>query len=115
MDESDQPAEPTAACADDLEKIRALTASVRRERDERIRLEQAGEEVAKLVHALNNALSIVSTFSSSLSDELEADHPARESVEEIQRAAKRAIGQARKIVEVQRRAAKAKPSGQGRT
>jgi hypothetical protein len=114
MDESDLPAEPTAACAADLERIRELTARVRRERDGRLRLEQGNQDIAKLVHSLNNALSIVATFSSSLSDELDADHAARESVEELQRAAKRAIGVARKIVEVQRRLAKDSPPGQGR-
>jgi signal transduction histidine kinase len=114
MDERDQPGEPTAACADDLERIRDLTTWVRRERDERLRLEQALADMAKLLHALNNALSIVSTFSSALSDELEADHAARDSVDELQRGTKRALATARKLAEVQRRAEKDKAGGHGR-
>ena len=114
MDESDQPGEPTAACAEDLEKIRELTRWIRRERDERLRLEHALADVAKLLHTLNNALSIVATFSSALSDELEPDHAARDSLEELQRGAKRALATARKLAEVQRRAEKDKPGGHGR-
>jgi light-regulated signal transduction histidine kinase (bacteriophytochrome) len=114
MDEPEQPAEPTAACAEDLERIRGLTEALRRARDEHDRFAEAIQETAKLVHSLNNVLSIVASFSATLSDELEPNHAAKDSLEELQRAAKRAIGVARKLVDVQRKLAKEKPAGHGR-
>jgi signal transduction histidine kinase len=116
MDNSDATGEPVAACKDDLERLRELAAALRRERDERLRMEALTEESQKLLHALNNVLSVISTFASTLADEVEADHPSRESVDEIVRAAKRAGTLSRKLGDVQRRsAAKGEPKGQRRT
>jgi signal transduction histidine kinase len=116
MDNSDATGEPVAACKDDLERLRELAGALRREREERLRLEQLTEESQKLLHALNNVLSVISTFASTLEDEIEADHPSRESVGEIVRAAKRAGTLSRKLGDVQRRgSAKDEPKGQRRT
>lgn len=116
MENSDASGEPTAACQDDLERLRELAGALRRERDERLRLEQLTEESQKLLHALNNVLSVIATYASTLADEVEAAHPSRESVDEIVRAAKRAGTLSRKLGDLQRRAlAKPEPKGQRRT
>lgn len=106
--------EQSAACAEDRERIRALNEALRHEREERRRIEQVCEEAGKLVHSLNNVLSIISTYSASLADEVEVSHPSRESVEEVARAAKRAVGIARKLTEAQRSLSRDAPPGQGR-
>jgi hypothetical protein len=114
MDGSGSTDEQRAACDEDRERIRALNEALRREREERLRIEQVCEEAGKLVHSLNNVLSIISTYSVSLTDEVEAVHPSRESVEEVARAAKRAVGIARKLTEAQRSLAKNPPPDHGR-
>ncbi len=117
MDESGS-SPPTAACPEDLERIRELADAVRREREERTRMDAVCEETRSLVHALNNALSIITTFAAALGDEVDAGSPLRESVDEITRAAKRAGNLTRKLGDLQRRAtkgdAKQGPQGQGR-
>lgn len=116
MENSDATGEPTAACEDDRVRLRELAGALRREREERLRLEQMTEESQKLLHALNNVLSIISTFASTLADEIEADHPSRESVDEIVRAARRAGTLSRKLGDLQRRGlAKDEPKGHRRT
>jgi signal transduction histidine kinase len=115
MENSDATGEPTAACEDDLERLRELAAALRRERDERVRLVDLTEEAQKLVHQLNNVLSVISTFAASLTDEIETDHPSRESVDEIVRAAKRAGMLTRKLGDLQRRSLPREgPKGHGR-
>lgn len=115
MDNSDAPGEPTAACEDDLERLRDLAAALRRERDERARMVDLTEEAQKLVHQLNNVLSVISTFAASLADEIDAGSPSREAVDEIVRAAKRAGTLTRKLGDLQRRTLPREgPKGHGR-
>jgi signal transduction histidine kinase len=116
MENSDPTGVPVAACEDDQERLRELAGALRREHDERLRLEQAAEEALKVIHALNNVLSVITTFASTLAEEIEPDHPSRESVDEIVRAAKRAGTLSRKLGDLQRRLhSKSDPKGQRRT
>ncbi len=55
------------------------------------------DEGKKLVHSLNNALSIISAFAATLAEEIGPDDPRRESVDEIVRAAKQAAAVARQL------------------
>lgn len=94
-------------------RVREPEETLRREQAERQRLEQAREEAKELVHDLNNALSIITTFAASLDEEIAKDHPLRESVDEIVRAAKRAGTITRKLSDLHR--GKGDPPDQGRT
>ncbi len=114
MDEREPTTPPTAACAEDLERIRELTARIERERAERVRLQEGCDESRKLVHALNNALSIITTFAAVLRDDVEPESPVRESVDEIASAARTAASLSRRLGEIQRRAAREEEPDQGR-
>jgi hypothetical protein len=114
MDGPGSTGEQSAACAEDRERIRALNEALRKEREERLRIEQVCEEAGKLVHSLNNVLSIVATYSASLTDEVEPGHASRDSVDEVARAARRAVDIARKLTQAQRSLSTDAPPDQGR-
>jgi signal transduction histidine kinase len=80
-------------------RLRELEEALRREQQERLRLEQVSEEVKRAVHALNNALSVITAFTAAMGEEMEADDPLRESLDEIAHAAKRAAAAARTLGE----------------
>ncbi len=106
--------EPRAACTDDRARVHELAEALRREREARTCLEEATLESRKVIHTLNNVLSIVTTCAADLSDEIAPGHPSRASVEEIVEAASRAGALARKLGDLQRLAPKGEPSGQRR-
>ena len=81
-------------------RLRDLDEALRQEKQERRRLERTCEEVKRLVHALNNALSVITAFAAVMRDEMGAHDPLRESIEEIARAAKRAAAVARQLQEL---------------
>jgi len=114
MDEPEPDGQPTAACAADVARLSELAGQLRREREERLRLERACEEARTLVHALNNALTIVGSFAANLADEIEPDHPTREGVDEIRRAEQRAAGLTRKLGDLLRRPVKSGLPGHDR-
>jgi signal transduction histidine kinase len=94
-------------------RIRELEEALRAELRERQRLEGSCEEARKLVHTLNNALSIIATFAAELDDEIAKDSPLREGADEISRAAKRAATIARKLSDLLR-GGKGEAPGHGR-
>ena len=96
-------------------RVRELEEALGVERAERRRLEASCDEARQHMHALNNALSIISTFAAELEDEVRRDSPLREGVDEIGRAAKRAASLSRKLSELLRAGGKVEPPpGHGR-
>ncbi len=93
-----------AACAEDEGRLRDLGAQLAREKEAHERMDAACQESRKLIHALNNALSIVATFAATLADDVEDDPGLRETVEEIIRASRNAGVLSRRLGDVQRRA-----------
>jgi light-regulated signal transduction histidine kinase (bacteriophytochrome) len=114
MNDLETPPPPTAACPEDLARVRELTDLLERERAERIRLQAGAEESRALVHALNNALSVITSFAAALEDDVDSETAIRESIEEIRRAARTAGSLSRKIGDLHRRAPKDPAEDQGR-
>jgi hypothetical protein len=114
MSDAQPPVPPSAACAEDRERLRELWEALARERQARAGLEAASDETRRTLHALNNALSIVATFAATLGDELE-EGAARESVDEIVKAARRAGELSRKLGDVLRKVQGLEGPPQGRT
>lgn len=102
MHDSDSTGGSSGTPRDVAGRLRDLDEALRRERQERNRLERACEEAKKLVHALNNALSIITAFTAAMRDEVGPRDSLRESVEEIARAAKRAAAVARQLGDLRR-------------
>lgn len=82
------------------DRVRVLDEALRLERQERSRLQRACEESRRLVHRLNNALSIITAFTAVMRDEIGARDPLRESLDEITRAAKQAAAVTRELQEL---------------
>ncbi len=98
----------------EAKRVRELEEALGTERAERSRLEESCEEARQQVHALNNALSIISTFAADLEDEVHRDSPLREGVDEIGRAAKRAASISRKLSQALAGGKVEPPPGHGR-
>jgi len=86
-----------AMAAEIARRLDELEEQLHRDHDERRRLEQEVEHARSLIHAVNNALSIISTFAAVLAEEIDADDPLRESVDEIANAAQRAATATREL------------------
>ena len=65
------------------------------------RLESVGQLAGGIAHDFNNLLSVIINYASFAIDELDEDEPAREDVEEIEKAAKRAAELTRQLLDLQ--------------